>query len=210
MWKPIHADQDKVYDLDHHAVQDEADEAYDLKLYSPEEFVQEYGQCDGPLRWRTAKHATVEASSAVRQLRADSRTANSVKTLLPPWVHELPDEDIDTEIFRAFFTPLRWRAQYLQKQCVHHGLWAKSDLSHVKRLTWNHVKASTAADYRLTKSQGRSTIDLIVNKAARNIHLAKTIFNTGVSNDGWKGFVQDLAAKSAQNPRRPHCSRAWR
>ena len=165
------------------------------RWYTQKEFLQQYGAVDGRKHWETAKYATEQAAYAVEEMSKDYQMEHLVKLLLPEWMHR-PDGELAPETFRAFYVPLRWRAEYLQKHCVAPDEWASYNLSGESSHTWNHVKAFiiqrchlapvkvTRAETHLRTSERqkiRSKFELLVRRFAKSTRLTKAILSTGLA-----------------------------
>ena len=164
------------------------------RRYTQEEFLRQYGAVDGRKQWETAKHATEQAAYAMEEMSKDYQMEHLVKLLLPAWMHQ-PDGELAPETFRAFYVPLRWRAEYLQKHCVAPDEWASYNLSGESSHTWNHIKAFIIQRFRLTledtraethvskreRQRIRSKFELCVRRFAKSTRLTKAIVSSGLA-----------------------------
>ena len=155
------------------------------RRYTQEEFLRYYGVVDGQKQWETAKYATDQAVYAVEEMSKDRQIERLVKLLLPAWMNR-PDGELAPETFRAFYVPLRWRAEYLQKHCVPPGDWTSYNLSGATVHTWKHFNAFIAQSFRITggrkeQQKIRSTFELCVRRFAKSARLAKEIMSSGLA-----------------------------
>ena len=160
--------------------------------YTREQFVLYYGTIQGARNWLTAKHATDEATAAVNRIKQDHQFANALTQML-----RVTPDDWPSTIFRAFYVPLRWRVDYLQKIQVTCDEWADYDLSAQYTHTWSHVKAFVRTWHWIDdRAYNKHSVEsLVINKFSKSTHMAKSIINTGVRSNDWIRNLQRCQSK---------------
>ena len=144
----------------------------------------------GQMQWHTARHATQGATFAVEQLHKDNSTMEAVKFLLAPWLKDMTVDEMEPQLWRAFYVPLRWRAEYLQLQGTPACEWAQADLGAATERTWTFVRRHLDT---FVNEEGSTALAL--HRFAKSGRLAKVIMNRGVYNPGWACDVQVFGAR---------------
>ena len=160
--------------------------------------------------WQTAKHATDEATAAVKRISQDRRTATAIKQMIRRQMTD--DEDWLSAIVRAFYVALRWRAEYLQQNGrrlrVTSDGWAGYNLSperegthqHVRRFIrdWHHISIT---HQHASKRKQKSVVEYVCNRFSKSIHLARSLINTGVHSNEWITGIQQSHQKWTETHR---------
>ena len=178
--------------------------------YTKQQFKQWFGTYGWWEEWQTAKHATEEATAAVKRISEDGRTVSAMKQMMRAQMTD--DDDWTSAIFRIFYIALRWRAEYLQQHGqrlrVRPAEWATYDLAlewqgtqmHVKKFLRDYHKISTTHQHQ-TKKKQKSVELLVCNRFTKSTHLVRSLINTGVRSNEWIPRIQQCHRKWAQKKR---------